>query len=280
MNRQRFFLTCLFIIFLVGCSSSVPTPLSSPTAIPSPSPTITPMPVCNEAQGHFEFHEIQTSHMTHPLSLRIYLPACYGADASQRYPVLYLLHGQSFRDDQWDRLGADETLDSLLAADLVPPFIIVMPKESNYSINQWDSKYGPALAEDLVPWVDAHYQTKTERVYRAIGGISRGAGWAMRTALIYWQVYSIVGAHSFAPFRGDFNAAPLWIREIPTGELPSIWIDVGDRDFIKDAARVWKNRLDDYDVPHEWHILPGAHDEIYWSSQVDTYLRWYASHWQ
>jgi hypothetical protein len=54
---------------------------------------------------------------------------------------------------------------------------------------------------------------------------------------------------------------------------------VGDRDFIADAARVWKDRLDDYHVPNEWHVLPGAHTEKYWSGNVGVYLKWYADQW-
>ena len=73
------------------------------------------MPVCSETRGRFEFQEIQTTLMTHPLSFRVYLPPCYDFDESTRYPVLYFLHGQSFNDDQWDRLGADEALDELIA---------------------------------------------------------------------------------------------------------------------------------------------------------------------
>lgn len=217
--------------------------------------------------------------MTHPLQFRVYLPACFGFEKDKRYPVLYLLHGQGFTDDQWDRLGADEAMDELISSGDAPPFILVLPRESNYMINQWESKYGQALAAELVPWVDAHYPTCRDRACRAIGGLSRGAGWAMRVGLMAWETFSAIGAHSFAPFRGDFNAVPLWIRAIPDGKLPRIWIDAGTRDFIADAARVWKNRLDDYQVPHEWHLLPGSHTEKYWSGNVTTYLRWYAAGW-
>ena len=218
--------------------------------------------------------------MTHPLQFRVYLPACYGNDKDRRYPVLYLLHGQSYTDDQWDRLGADEAMDGLIYSGEIPPFILVLPKESNYMITQWQSKYGQALAAELVPWVDAHYQTCTDRACRAIGGLSRGAGWAMRIGLMEWGIFSAIGAHSLAPFPGDFNAAPFWIKAIPDGSLPRIWIDVGDRDFIRDPAWVFKDRLDDYKVPNEWFVLPGSHTEKYWSGNVTTYLRWYAAGWK
>jgi enterochelin esterase-like enzyme len=274
-------LAFIFVFCLISsCTTQPVTPTATQKPIPTQIATVVPTPItCTQTRGKFEFYEIQTQNMTHPLLFRVYLPACYGMEKDMHYPVLYLLHGQSFNDDQWDRLGADEALDSLITEGEAPPFIIVMPKESNYMINQWESKYGLALAEELVPWVDAHYQTCSDRACRAIGGLSRGAGWAMRIGLIYWQTFGAIGAHSLAPFRGDFNAAPLWIKAIPPDELPRIWIDVGNRDFMADPARVWKDRLDDYKVPNEWVVLPGSHNEKYWSENVSVYLHWYAKSW-
>ena len=277
------FLMISLSIIPAACGKASPA-AQSPTAIlathtPAPTASATPAPTCTETRGHFEFQEIQTSLMTHPLDFRVYLPPCYDFDTEARYPVLYLLHGQSFKDDQWDRLGADEALDALIADGEARPFIIVMPKESNYMIDQWTSKYGPALAEELVPWIDAHYRTQAERGKRAIGGLSRGAAWAMRTGLIYWDVFGAIGGHSLAPFRGDFNESPFWFQKIPADQLPRIWIDVGSMDFIADAAKVFAGRLEDYDIPFEWHVFDGAHVESYWSAHVKDYLRWYAQGW-
>ena len=144
-------------------------------------------------------------------------------------------------------------------------------------IDQWTSKFGPALAEELVPWIDDHYRTCRKRECRAIGGISRGAAWAMRTGLIYWDIFGSIGGHSLAPFRGDFNQAPFWFAEIPENEKPRIWIDAGDRDFMHDPAWVFADRLEDYDMPFEWHVYPGAHNETYWGAHIKDYLRWYAA---
>ena len=243
-----------------------------------PEPTHTPVP-CLETRGRFEFQKFQTTVMTHPLEFRVYLPPCYDFDPERQYPTLYLLHGQSFNDDQWDRLGADETLDAMLAAGETDGFILVMPRESNYMIDQWTSKFGQAIGEELVPWIDEYYRTRPEREWRAIGGISRGAGWAMRIGLIHAQTFGAIGGHSLAPFRGDFNAAPFWFAEIPPDQKPRIWIDAGDRDFMHDPARVFANRLEDYDMPYEWHVYPGAHTETYWGEHIADYLNWYAASW-
>ncbi len=291
-QRRQHFLICLTVlVVLAGCASpagSAPPAAEDTLSVQASAtlaptevlPTLTPTPAgCLETQGHFEYHEIQTELMTHPLSFRVYLPVCYDPDGDYRYPVLYFLHGQSFTDDQWDRLGADEKLDELILAMEVAPFIIVMPKESDYMSTQWDSKYGPALAEELTVWMDANYPTCTERDCRAIGGLSRGAAWAMRTGLIYWETFGTIGTHSLAPFRGDFNEAPFWFKEIPEEELPRIWIDIGVLDVNLDAANTFEVRLTKYRIPHEWHIFLGTHNEDYWAAHVEEYLRWYAEAW-
>jgi enterochelin esterase-like enzyme len=285
--KKGWLVSLTLCLLLTGCQQAMAfnttaTPVPSETATPAPTKTITPTatPYCTDTRGVFDFQEIQTELMTQPLSFLVYLPPCYDFDDQTRYPVLYFLHGQSFNDDQWDRLGADEALDELIADGEAMPFIIVMPKESNYMIDQWTSKYGPALAEELVPWIDGHYRTIADRQHRAIGGLSRGAAWAMRTGLIYWETFGAIGGHSLAPFRGDFNQAPFWFWEIPEDQKPRIWIDVGTMDFIADAAKVFAGRLEDYEMPFEWHVFEGAHVESYWSANVKTYLKWYAEGWK
>ena len=290
MDHKKIFNICvlpaLLSIMFSACASPAPaataTPQSTITLTATPGlPTATPTPAgCRETQGHFEYQEIQTTLMTHPLSFRVYLPVCYDPNGDYDYPVLYFLHGQSFNDDQWDRLGADETLDRLILTGEVAPFIIVMPQESDYMSNQWDSKYGPALAEELTVWIDEHYHTCAERDCRAIGGLSRGAAWSMRTGLIYWETFGTIGAHSLAPFRGDFNEAPFWFKKIPEDQLPRIWIDIGVLDVNLDAANTFEMRLTKYRMPHEWHIYLGTHNEDYWQAHVEEYLRWYAESWK
>ncbi len=282
----RFYLiTLLFLFLLPGCTGltvhAVDESQITETVTPTvPLPSVTPTPdVCRETQGHFEFQEIQTELMNHPLTFRVYLPVCYDPDGEHEYPVLYFLHGQGFNDDQWDRLGADEVLDDLILAEEIAPFIIVMPKESDYMIDHWTSKFGPAIAEELTVWIDEHYNTCAEKECRAIGGISRGGAWAMRTGLISWQTFGHIGCHSFPPFRGDFNTVPFWLEEIPEEELPRIWIDIGVLDVNLDPANQFEVRLTKYRIPHEWHIYAGTHNEYYWETHVEDYLRWYAEAW-
>lgn len=287
-NKYVFSLLCIvYLTAAISCAAPADTEIqvsaaaeSSTASVPVATTVPTPVPVCTDEQGYYKFFEMESEVMNYPMQGRIYLPPCYDFDTNKKYPVLYFLHGQSFNDDQWDRLGADEALDALVFSREIEPFIIVMPKETNYMNNQWDSKYGISLAEELVPYIDEHYRTTADREGRAIGGLSRGAAWSIRVGMIYWETFSSIGLHSFAPFRGDYNEAPIWFRGIPAEMLPRIYIDIGYLDVNLDPAYHFEERFLKYGIPHEWHLFPGTHNENYWSTHVSDYLLWYAAGWK
>ena len=160
--------TATLLPFWTATPESTPTP----TAIPTPTE-----PACWLEGGQYDFAALQTDLLRFPLDVRVYVPPCYAQEPEMRYPVLYLIHGQSFTDDQWDRLGVDEHLDALIAAREVPPFLVVMPRDREWTQSNQDP-FGKAFIEVLLPWVEANYRTLPERKYRAVGGLSRGAGWA------------------------------------------------------------------------------------------------------
>src|SRR5690606_19494268 len=144
---------------------------------PSSSPTPTPLG-CWQEGGEMVVDQLRTSLLPLPLEYRVYLPPCYQEEHDRRYPVLYLIHGQSYTDDQWDRLGADEAVDRLVALGEVPPFIIVMPRDRNWEQPSREP-FGQVVVEELNPFIDEHYRTLPLREYRAVGGLSRGAAWSV-----------------------------------------------------------------------------------------------------
>ncbi len=94
-------------------------------------------------------------------------------------------------------------------------------------------------------------------------------------------VFGAIGAHSPPIFWSDVSRVRAWLQEIPASQLPRIYLDIGedDRPEILESARWFEALLTDMNVPHEWHLFPGYHDEAYWSSHVEQYLRWYARDW-
>jgi enterochelin esterase-like enzyme len=117
----------------------------------------------------------------------IYLPPCYSELPDQHYPVLYLLHGQTYTADQWVRLGTVKVMDKLFLENEVSPFIIVFPDDRHWNV-QAGPGFGQRLVDHLVPYIDHNYRTFPDREQRAIGGMSRGAGWALRLGLQRWEL--------------------------------------------------------------------------------------------
>jgi enterochelin esterase-like enzyme len=251
----------------------------SATITPQPTPSPTAL-LCLEQGGQIEEGSLRTSYLPLPMDFRVYLPACYDQQSQNLYPVLYLIHGQNFNDDQWDRLGADETADRLIASGEIPPLIIVMPRDRSWSQPSEDN-FGLVLAQELVPWIDENYRTKAERNQRAIGGLSRGASWAIHLGLSHWELFSSIGLHSPPVFQTDTGHVREWLDAIPRDSLPRIYMDIGERDrqVIMRSAVWFENLLTEKNIPHEWHLFPGYHEESYWEAHVETYLRWYSAGW-
>ena len=211
---------------------------------------------------------------------RIYLPPCYHRETNRRYPVLYLLHGQTYRDDQWDRLGIDEAANKLIAAGEIPPLLIVMPREEDtYSVPA-DNPFDEILIEGLIPYLDTTYRTRPERAYRAIGGLSRGGNWALHLGLSHWELFASIGAHSTPTFVTDGPPKMrTWLAQIPAGEHPRIYLDSGRGDRWLESTLQFEQVLTEEGIPHEWHLFSGYHNEDYWAAHVEDYLRWYTLEW-
>lgn len=245
----------------------------------TPAPQLT-KDVCMAAGGELQIKEIESEFLDSGMRFGVYTPPCYEENVDQRYPVLYLVHGQTFNDDQWDRLGADEMANELIAAGEAAPFLIVMPYDRAATQPSVD-KFGDAFIEELVAWIDAEYRTIAEREFRAVGGLSRGASWAIHFGLTHPEMFAAVGGHSPPVFQEDAPRVRGWLDGIGAELMPRFWLDIGERDqrAILDSAIWFEGLLNERDIPHEWYLFAGDHSEEYWSSHVELYLRWYAAEW-
>jgi enterochelin esterase-like enzyme len=262
-------------------SKATLTPSPLPTIAPSlvPTATLTPLPGpplgCPDEHGQVEKIVVQDPNLSEPMDVNIYLPPCYSNTYSGGYPVLYLIHGQIIAYEQWLRIGVPETADIYFSSGKLKPYMIVMPHEKLINQDMAASDFGTDMINGIIPWIDSHYHTCSQRSCRAIGGISRGALWALDLGFYHWQMFGAIGGHSLpgAPFS-DSVALSYFKAMQPQGGL-HLYLDIGDNDDFLPDAEVFVRDLDKDHIPYDWHLNPGAHNEYYWQVHVPEYLAWY-----
>lgn len=111
----------------------------------------------------------------------VYTPPEYDKNPNARYPVLYLQHGWGEDETAWSNQGhANLIMDNLLAAGKTKPFIIVMTYGMTNDVRpgglgSFDIKpFQTVLVNELIPYVDSHFRTKSDQAHRAMAGLSMG----------------------------------------------------------------------------------------------------------
>ena len=289
-NRQAARLI-LLLSLLLGPSACSPTnqppptpvvlsPTATQTPIPPtltvpPSPTSTPL-TCLSQPGELQTGEVPTE--GRPTAFIIYLPPCYEQFPELHYPVLYLLNGQTYTADQWVRIGAPEAADELIHSGQSIPFIMVFPEDRYWNLQQ-GTRFGQYLINDIIPYIDENYRTLADRTQRALGGLSRGGGWAFQVGISRPDLFGSLGLHSPAILSTDRAGLERRVRELSPNLWPRLYMDMGDNDREFAFNIQLEEWLTQYEVPHEWHLNTGAHDEEYWSAYVGEYIQWYAAGW-
>jgi enterochelin esterase-like enzyme len=254
----------------LAVAPATPVPTALPTLAAEVTPTAEP---CRDTGGIVASLSLTPTLLNYPLDARVYLPPCYAA-SDQRYPVLYLIHGLNSTENEWIDLGVVTTTDRMIGDGEIQPLIIVMPRD------RLDDRLDAAFVTDLIPYIDGNYRTLADREHRAIGGMSRGAGWALHLGLHYPDKFSRIGAHSPAVWYGDENNIFEWTWHLPRDLAPQIYIDIGDNDTLYNSA-AWLHQIFTwFKVKHTYVIQPGAHAAEYWSQHLPDYLRFYTADWQ
>jgi len=157
----------------------------------------------------------------------VYTPAGYET-GSDRYPVLYLLHGGSGDEDAWSSCGrATQILDNLIAQGNARPMIVVMPNANITRIAAPDlvpappalpanqdpgrfRRFPESLVNDLIPFIDKTYRTLPDRERRAIAGLSVGGAQTMYAAFNHLELFAWVAA-----FSGGYPVMPGVAIDVP-----------------------------------------------------------------
>ena len=230
----------------------------------------------------------------------VFLPPGYDAGGRRRYPVLYLQDGQNLFDGATSFLPGqewrmDETATDLIARGVIEPLIIVgVSNAGNDRIEEYTptraragvaqgrgggaAAYGRMLTEELKPYIDRHYRTRTDAAHTGLGGSSLGGLVALWLGLRYPQTFGRLACLSTSAWWDD-RAVVRQIRALPDRLPLRVWLDIGtaeDADSVaavrdlRDAlaAKGWQSGKDLF-----YFEAPGAqHNEAAWAARVGPML--------
>jgi S-formylglutathione hydrolase FrmB len=125
----------------------------------------------------------------------VFLPPSYASKKTQRYPVVYALHGYSIGAEQWSKeIQVPQTIEGAFAQG-AREMIVVLPDSktvhngSMYSSSATTGDFERFIARDVVSYIDAHYRTLPNRLSRGLVGHSMGGYGATRIGMKHADVF-------------------------------------------------------------------------------------------
>lgn len=243
----------------------------------------------------------------------IWLPPGYTQSGDERYPVVYMHDGQnlfdpatSFAGVDW---GIDPTLLSLIeAGEITPPIVVgiwntsnrlgeYMPEkpledphtraEIDAFMDQFrnDFEFFPAgddylafIVEELKPWVDAEFRTRSGQTDTYMIGSSIGALISLYAICRFPEVFRGAGCLSSAWYIGKETFVPWFADNLPDPIDHNLYFDMGGRENVwPKSNRTLLRKQAEMD---EAARLAGYRDEESLLSLVFPYHKHHESYWR
>ena len=260
MGRAFFILVVISVIVITVTAATLPaTPPAGYDQVRS-----------NIPHGQVSYINYQSSATNSQRRARIYLPPGYST--SNKYSVLYLLHGYGGNEDEWYNNGAPNViLDNLLATGQIQPFVLVLPNgnATGTGISDGWTNFTNDLLNSLIPYIEKNYSVYTDRLHRAIAGLSMGGAQTLNIGLTHLNLFPYIGgfssggpiAYSIGQLFPDLAAT----RQ----QLKLLFLSIG----TNDSGKAYSDSIDSFctsnNIPHSYFLVQGAgHDWNVWKQSL------------
>ncbi|MFW5820349.1 MAG: alpha/beta hydrolase [Bacteroidota bacterium] len=248
---------------------------------------------------------MESERLKKKINYAIYLPPGY-QNSQRDYPVVYLLHGYTDDESAWIQFGEVHlSADYAIAERKIPPMIIVMPDTGvSWYINDIAGKvpYEDMIIQEFIPFIDETYNTRAEKDFRAVAGLSMGGYGSLIWSLHHPEIFAACAAFSAAVYTDEEitamsqdryqrlfgnlyvhednnkrinahwknNSVIELVRKLPADELEKVrfYIDCGDDDFLYKGNSTLHMEMRDRNIQHEFRIRNGAHNWTYWRTHI------------
>jgi len=215
----------------------------------------------------------------------MYTPPGYDQNTSEKYPVLYILHGGGEDQRGWSAQGkTDLIIDNLLADKKAVPMLVVMT-DGNMPVPGFGEEtlkvFEKELKQCIIPFVEKNYRVKTDASSRALAGLSMGGIQTLYVGIKNTDLFSYLGVFSsgwILPMQNDLaNAQYEFIKnnvDKINSNLKELWISEGGKEDI-----AWKNgqtmisKFDEMKVRYAYSEYPGGHSWPVWRNNLYNFAQ-------
>ena len=214
----------------------------------------------------------------------VYTPAEYDQKQGfkKRYPVLYLQHGMGEGETSWTLQGKmQHIMDNAIASGEAVPMIVVMESGDikagmgrGQSMADYGASFYPVLLNDLIPYIDANFRTKTDRENRAMAGLSWGGHQTFDIVFNNMDKFAWLGTFSGAIFGLDLKTAYNGVftnADEFNKKIHYMYMNWGSEDFIKSGDIV--KGLQEMGIKVEGKQSEGtAHEFLTWRRGLHEFI--------
>lgn len=214
----------------------------------------------------------------------LYTPAGYDK-STEKYPVLYLLHGGGEDQRGWATQGkTDLILDNLIAENKAKPMIIVMVDGNFYGgggvagfgiqqLNQFENE----LKNAVIPFVESNYRVITDAKNRALAGLSMGGLQTLHTGVRNSDLFNYLGVFSSGWWANNTKLSDPQYEFMKTNKdkinanIKEFWISQGGKEDIAHAnCQIMMQKMDEMEIKYHYSEYAGGHTWPVW--RHDIYL--------
>ena len=254
------------------------------------------------AAGGIVTDTVKSKILSADVPLNVYLPDGFDKHTSQKYPVIYLLHG--FSDDYraWRDKGQMQTVvDELIGSGECVPVVIIMPNAGGPDTrNTWNGyfnmpgwSYEDFFFQEFLPTVEKKYRAVGDKQHRAVMGLSMGGG----GSTVYCQRHSDMfsSCYAMSPWldndrvdlkpesekdKGMFvrsavheHSALRFVEQADDATKEKLrtvkwFFDCGDDDFLFDQSVRMHQLMRKAWIRDELRIRNGVHNWEYWHTAL------------
>ena len=210
----------------------------------------------------------------------IYTPAGYDENSSEKYPVLYLMHGGGEDERGWATQGkTDLIMDNLIADKKAVPMLVVMP-DGNIPLPPFNEDvlkvFESELKQSLIPFVEKNYRVKADPESRALAGLSMGGIQTLYAGINNTQLFSYLGVFSsgwILPMQNELaNKEYDFMKtnaDLINSNLKQFWISMGGKeDIAYKNCQVMLGKFDELKIKYTYSEYPGGHTWPVWRNNL------------